>query len=539
MEKTLLIGILLLIYSCTQKADLIFYNAEIYTVDSQFSKASSFAVKNGKFIAIGTDKEVLDKFDAPLKIDAKKQIIYPGFIDAHCHYYGYAKGLSQINLVGTKSFDEIIKEIEKYIDKYPKRKWIIGRGWDQNDWENKTLPTNELLNTKFPQHCIVLKRVDGHALLANDAAISNSGSKIFDDIGGSIVYKEGKNTGLYIDNAMELIESSIPELLPHEINEQLLMAQKNCLQVGLTSLCDAGLEYSDIQTIQKLQKQNTLKLRFNIMVSYSPNNLETMIKKGKIKEDRLEVNSFKLYADGALGSRGACLISDYEDRKHHRGFLLKTPEALESVIASMASHKFQINTHCIGDSANRILLKLYAKYLNKKDDQRWRIEHAQIVNPEDYHLFADFNIIPSVQPTHATSDMYWANERLGHQRVKYAYAYKNLLSTAGILASGTDFPVEDINPMFTFCAAVFRKDKNNFPLDGFQMENALPRIETLKSMTIWAAFAQFEEHEKGSIEIGKCADFVLMNTNLITDSFEKIMTSKINATFIAGEKVYE
>jgi predicted amidohydrolase YtcJ len=531
--------IILSTLSCKQSADLIIYNARIYTVDDSFRIAEATAIRDGKFIDLGQSDAILKKYDATEKIDAGRQCIYPGIIDAHCHFYGYGMGLYNLNLVGTQSLEGIMDSIDQYIKKYPDRKWIIGRGWDQNDWEDKGLPTNDLLNQRFPNHCVVLKRVDGHALLANQKAIEASGNKPFTGIGGSITTYNGKNLGLYIDNAMELIEHSIPPLTEKEVAENLLEAQKNCLQAGLTSICEAGLELPQIAAIQKLQSASKLHMRIYAMVAYSPQNLAHYIQKGPFKNEQLHIRSFKLFADGALGSRGACLRSPYADAHHHRGFMLKSAGELDSIVKTLDAHHFQVNTHCIGDSANRSLLKIYGRYLPTHNDKRWRIEHAQVISPEDFGLFAQHNIIPSVQPTHATSDMYWAESRLGKARLKNAYAYKKLLETSGILACGTDFPVEDINPMYTFCSAVFRMDKNNYPASGFQMENALSREDALRSMTIWAAYAQFEEKEKGSIEIGKLADFIIMPVDLMKEDFHTIRNAKIKATFIGGKKVYE
>jgi hypothetical protein len=291
--------------------------------------------------------------------------------------------------------------------------------------------------------------------------------------------------------------------------------------------------------IDSLQKAGKLKMKMNTMVSYNPANVAYYRKHGAYSSDRLRVSSFKLYADGALGSRGACLREHYSDMPGHRGFLLASVDSLIDAAATAASMNFQLNTHCIGDSANHLLLKIYSNVLKGKNDKRWRIEHAQVMPPEDFKLFADYSIIPSVQPTHATSDMYWAGDRLGPERLKYAYAYKQLLEQNGILANGSDFPVEDINPLYGFYAAVVRKDQKNFPEGGFNTDQALTREQALRAMTIWAAYASFEEKEKGSLEKGKWADFVVLSEDLMKAEESKLYALKIWRTIVSGEVVYD
>ena len=275
------------------------------------------------------------------------------------------------------------------------------------------------------------------------------------------------------------------------------------------------------------------------MLSDAAANYDYAKKNGKIKTDRLHVCAFKVYADGALGSRGACLLQPYSDRPGWYGFLLSSKEHYDSVANIVSQMGWQMCTHAIGDSGNRRTLNIYSKYLKGKNDLRWRIEHVQVVNQNDFKLFGEYNIIPSVQPTHATSDMYWAADRLGNERVKGAYAYKQLLQQNGWIPLGTDFPVEDISPFKTFYAAVVRKDAKGWPDSGYQMENALTREETLRGMTIWAAKANFEENEKGSLEKGKFADFVILDDDLMKEVPEKLLHVKVWKTFVGGEKVYE
>ena len=317
------------------------------------------------------------------------------------------------------------------------------------------------------------------------------------------------------------------------------MLQRNCFAVGLTTIDDCGLNYTSVEMIKELQDKGDLKMRLYIMLSDEKRNFDYLEKKGIIKTDRLNVRGFKVYGDGALGSRGACLLQPYSDKPGHYGFLLSKPEHFDSVANWISQKGFQMCTHAIGDSGNRTMLNIYAKYLKGKNDLRWRIEHAQVVNQNDFNLFGANSIIPSVQPTHATSDMYWAGDRLGKERVKGAYAYKQLLQQNGWIPLGTDFPVEDISPFKTFYAAVVRKDAKGWPADGYQMENALTREEALRGMTIWAAKSNFEEKEKGSLEAGKFADFIILDKDIMKASDDELLQINVLKTFLGGEKVYE
>jgi predicted amidohydrolase YtcJ len=533
-------------FSCSpqkQKADLIVHNAFIYTVDSSFSIAQSFAVKDGKFIAIGSN-DILKNYDAAEIIDAGGKAIFPGFIDSHCHFYGYGKGLQEIDLVGTKSFEEVIERVKAF-KVANNNDWIIGRGWDQNDWAVKEYPDNKLLNDLFPSTPVFLQRIDGHAAIVNAEGLKQAGiSKDTKISGGVIELKNGDPTGILIDNAVDLASKAIPKPTEEKIKIALLAAQKNCFTVGLTTVDDAGLERIIVEEIEKLQKNNELKMRIYAMLSDTKENLEFYLKKGPYQTDRLNVRSFKFYADGALGSRGACLLEPYSDKPAERGFLLNTPQYFDSLSKIMFEKGFQMNTHCIGDSAVRLISRIYLNTLFDKKaithlpmEYRWRIEHAQVVHPDDVNKFS--GIIPSVQPVHATSDMYWAENRLGKERVKCAYAYNDLLKSAGLVALGTDFPVENINPLYTFYAAVSRKDLKDFPIGGFQPENALSKENTLRGMTIWGAYANFEEKEKGSIETGKYADFIILDTDIIKCDVSDVPKAKVISTFVGGECVYK
>ncbi len=534
-----LLAISVFFFSCKsqKQADLIVHNAVVYTVDDKFSVAEAFAVKDGKIVETGSSEDILKKYKGEI-LDAGGKAVYPGFIDGHSHFYGYGEGLQQADLVGTKSWEEILEKLQQFGRENPEG-WIIGRGWDQNDWAIKEFPDNIKLNELFPDRPVILTRIDGHAAIANKTALDLAGLKPGQKIGGGEVETiNGKLTGILVDNAQSAVYSKIPDQTEAQIKESLLDAQKNCLAVGLTSVTDCGVNHNLLPFITALQENKQLKMRIYAMLSDAQDNYDFLFKKGAIKTDRLNVRSFKVYMDGALGSRGACLLEPYSDKPGYSGFLLSDKKHFAEVAQKIADAGFQMNTHAIGDSANREILNVYAKVLKGKNDFRWRIEHAQVVNQADFKLFAENNIIPSVQSTHATSDMYWAADRLGAERVKGAYAFKQLLDQNGWLVLGTDFPVENINPMYTFYAAVVRKDMKGFPADGYQMENAMSREEALRGMTIWAAKGQFEEKEKGSIEAGKFADFVILDQDIMKADAEQLFKAQVLKTYINGENVY-
>jgi len=510
-------------------------NATIYTVNSNFDKAEAFAIKDGKIIDVGTSEEIQAKYSATYVNDVQGKTIVPGFIDAHCHFFGLGLQQQKVDLEGTTSFDEVIQRIIDF-QKEKNVPYITGRGWDQNDWEVKEFPTKEKLDELFPNTPVSVRRIDGHALLANQAAIDLAGVTVETKAeGGFILQENGKLTGVFIDGPMSLIGAKIPEPSKKEQIQALKDAERICFDLGLTTVDDAGLSKEGIELIDSLQQIGELKMRIYAMVSASDENIDYYTNKGIIKTDRLNVRSFKVYADGALGSRGAAMKQSYSDYPNHFGAMVTPLGNLQNYAKKIAASDFQMNTHAIGDSANYVMLKTYKEVLKDQTDRRWRIEHAQIIDKLDFKYFD--NILPSVQPTHATSDMYWAEERVGSERIKGAYAFKDLLNTYGKIALGTDFPVEKVSPLLTFYAAVVRKDLNNFPENGFQMENALTREETLKGMTIWAAYSNFEEHEKGSIEVGKFADFIILDQDIMEVEDSKIPKIKIKETYIGGEKV--
>ncbi|AHM58560.1 TIM-barrel fold metal-dependent hydrolase [Flammeovirgaceae bacterium 311] len=523
----------------SQRVDYILTNGTIYTVDSSFAVHEALAVSSGIVVATGTAQEISRRFITDSLVDLKGQAVYPGFIDAHCHFYRYGLGLQWADLTGTSTWEEVLQSLQDHRQKYPHADWLLGRGWDQNDWPVKEFPTRAELDKLFPNVPVLITRVDGHAALANSKALVLSGVTAASKVaGGRVVLQGGNPTGLLIDNAVDLVSNKIPAPDRQEQTDALLGAQSNVFRVGLTTVADAGLDLSTINLIDSMQEAGAMYIRVYAMLNPTEENMLRFFESGSLKKDRLHVSSFKIYSDGALGSRGALLLNPYADDPHNYGLLLSQPFYFEDMAKKIHANGFQMNTHCIGDSANRLVLDTYANVLGEGNDRRWRIEHAQVVTTEDQQKYGRYAIIPSVQPTHATSDMYWAGDRLGEERVRTAYAYQDLLKQAGLLALGSDFPIEDINPLFGFYAAVARQDENNWPEGGYQTENKLSREQALKGMTIWAAYANFEEQEKGSLEPGKVADFVVLEKDIMQIPVRETRDTKVLHTVVGGKKVY-
>lgn len=525
-----------LLTSCNTRVDFIVHNAKVYTANRDMDVASAFAVKDGKFIAVG-DESLLDEYQTSNLVDAQGLPVYPGFIDAHCHFLSLGLTQTQVQLEGTKSYEEVIERVKAYAAA-ESRQVILGRGWDQNDWENKEFPTKDALDRLFPDIPVALRRIDGHALLVNQKALDLA--EIDGDTqvpGGTVVTKNGQLTGVLIDTPMELVEAILPKPTLEEKKQALVAAQEIGFKYGLTTVDDAGLNKEDILLIDSLQQTGVLDMRVYAMISNTPDNLDYFLPKGPLVTDRLSVRSVKVYADGALGSRGAALIAPYSDAPKHRGKFITDKDSLKQLAARIAKTKFQMNTHAIGDAANQAVIDVYRDNVRLLRDPRWRVEHAQVLDAPDIEKFST-KIIPSIQPLHATSDMYWAGDRLGEDRLKNAYAYQKQLDYAGIVALGTDFPVEKVNPMLTFYAAISRRDLNGFPEEGFQRENRLSRGSALLGMTRWAAYANFEEKQKGSIEIGKVADFVMLDRDIMEVTHRLIPGARVVATFLNGKIVY-
>ena len=527
-------SILMLMTSCNQKTpvDLIVHNANVYTVDGDFSKAQAFAVKDGKFVAVGDEATIMGQYSAKETIDAQGDAVYPGFMDGHSHFTGYGENLIRwADLKGSRSYDEIIERLKVHDSLYPSE-WLLGRGWDQNLWEVAEFPDNERLAEAFPEKKVLLTRVDGHAVLVSkevlDLAGINENTKMD---GGMAIVKEGRCTGVLLDNLADAAKALVPKMETELRVQALLKAQENCMAVGLTSVTDAGQDIATINLIDSLQQAGQLKMHVNAMVNPDDETMDYFMNQGVIDKERLTVRSVKIYADGALGSRGAKLLEPYTDDPTNDGLILESDDFYRHVCQKAYDAGYQVCCHAIGDGGVHHILDIFSEYLKGKNDLRWRIEHSQTVSDADFQRFGKFSVIPSIQTTHCTSDMDWADERLG-ERIKNAYAYQQLLQQNGWVVNGTDFPIEDISPIYTFYAAVARKHLDGTPAEGFQMENALTREQALRSITIWVAKGCFLEARKGSIEVGKDADFVILDRDIMTVEERAIPEAKVKLCHI-------
>jgi predicted amidohydrolase YtcJ len=527
-------------FSCKmkEKADLILYNGKVYTADESFSVVEAFAVRDGMIEATGTSSDIRSRFTADTLVDAAGKCVFPGFIDSHSHFQGYALSLRQVNLRETSSFEEVLTRMKAAAGNYP-GEWLVGRGWDQNEWKNKAFPDKEELDRTFPDRPVVLIRVDGHVLLANEEAIKLTGvAHVKTFLPGEAELKNGRMTGIFRENATDYIRSRIPAPSDETRISLLQRAERNCFAAGLTGVADAGMDCDPVKFLDSIQGQGLLKIRLNVMLNPTADNISCFLKKGPYRTEHLNVRSVKMYSDGSLGSRTALMKKTYPDAPGQTGILATSPEQIRKMCSLAKESGYQVCIHAIGDSAVKLILEIYSEFLIGKNDFRWRIEHAQVVDPEDLPLFGKYSIIPSVQATHATSDMDWAGDRLGEERIKWAYAYKDLLRQNGWIANGTDFPIEGIEPLHTFYAAVARMNDKGYPPGGFQKENALTREEALRSITIWAAKASFEERFRGSLEKDKLADFVILDRDIMTEAEPEILQTRVVATYLGGKKVY-
>ena len=521
--------------------DLLMTNARIQTVDSVFATAEALAVKNGRIVAVGRSADLQRRYRATQTVDAHGQFLYPGLQDAHCHFYYYALGLRDARLGAARSWAEAVTLLRAHRRTYPTAAWLTGTGWDETRWPGQPLPTRAALDQLFPDVPILLWRVDGHAALVNGAALRladlTPASRI---AGGRLeIGLDGQLTGLLTDNAATAVDRLQPPPAIAETAVLLREAEQRCFAVGLTSVANMGITRREISRLDSLYQRRKLQIRLHAyaLLSDAPTRAYYLYH-GPVRGERLSVPGFKVFVDGALGSRGACLRHPYADAPTQRGVLRLPPDTLRRYATQVAASRMQLAAHAIGDSTNHLLLNLYGAVLGPHSGRRWRIEHAQIVSPADVALFGRYGVIPSVQPAHATSDMAWAGQRLGPARLPSAYAYAALLGSARHLALGSDFPVEDINPLFGFYAAVTRQDAQGHPAGGFLAANRLSRRAALYGMTTGAAYANFDEQETGQIKPGMRADFVLLDVDLLTAPMLKIRAATVQQTWVNGVRVH-
>ena len=513
-----------------KQVDLIVHNAKIHCMDDQNTVEDAMAIKDGKIIEVGPERQILNKYRADEIQDAEQRDVYPGFTDAHTHMFSLAKQNLGVDLTDCKSMEEVVDRIKDYL-KNKKHSFVIGRGWDQTRWKDDLMPTKEMISKAFPSIPVALYRIDGHALLVNEALL------ITLDRPKSIRLNDPFETGLFIDNDMSIPEKELKDFTEKEYEEELLKIQEKLYAFGVTGVHEAGVNRWQVNLLKRLVQQNRLSMDVYAMLIATEENYQFAKQNGLISLKNLRVRSFKLYMDGALGSSGALLKTPYADQHGHTGLQLTSEAGLSMWIERCLALGYQLNTHAIGDRGNQLVLTAYKRTYEQNPDHRWRIEHAQVVDPADLHFFGDYAIFPSVQPTHATSDQDWAENRLGKNRMKGAYAYRSLYNQFGMLALGTDFPVEEINPFLTLRAAVFRRDKNDYPKNGFLLEEGLDLNTALKGMTVWPQFASFSEAERGMLIQGMEATFFICAKPI--SSKEIPVDNYAKATFVRGKKVFD
>jgi predicted amidohydrolase YtcJ len=548
MKKTQLISTISLLFMSTQlmAQTTLIKNVNGYTfIDKSLTQFSAISFIDDTINKVYSLDEMLPSSKGVIVIDGQGQTMLPGLIDAHGHVLGYGQSLLRVDLVGTSSETDAVNRTISYNKDNPSMGWILGRGWNQVQWPSNTYPTAKSLDEVFPNKPVWLRRIDGHAGWANSKAMALAGitSKSKSPSGGEIVKdKDGQPTGIFIDNAMDLIIASIPQPSLEENKIALTKAMQSLASLGLTSVHDAGIDRSNIALYKKLANEGNMAIRINAMLYLPSTNWQQQLQQGpyKTQDDMFVINSVKIQADGALGSRGASLIDDYSDHAGHKGLLLHDTKKLQHYIDVAMNAGFQVNTHAIGDNANKLVLDLYQQAIKKSKTKalRHRIEHAQVLRLKDIPRFSSLNVIASMQATHATSDKNMAVTRLGEQRILGAYAWRTLLDSNAIIAAGSDFPVESPNPFYGLHASITRQDHNNLPAGGWYEDQKMTRIEALRSFTLDAAYAGHQEKLIGSLEVGKKADFILLTKDILTMPESEIWQSQVTQTWVAGKKVF-
>ncbi len=538
MNKTILaaggLWLMILLSGCTSHdEDILFTNAHI----TNHPNANAILVRNGLIKDIGQAKD----FTGIKTVDLMGGIVYPGFTDAHMHLVGYGWSKETLDLVGTESIEQVLAMVKKAVSTTPKDRWIQGRGWDQNDWDPIAFPTKEMLDYISPDNPIVLRRIDGHAVWVNSKVLdlANVTPETQDPNGGKILRdKTGVPTGVFIDNAIDLVSQVIPEDTKADKRRMILTAQHHLNAVGLTSIHDAGTDKETIEILDELSASGDLTLRIYTMLNDDIHDYENFLKSGPLTDNPYyKVRSVKLYMDGALGSRGAALLAPYDDDLDNVGLILTDSAEVSRRVALFNEKGFQVGVHCIGDRANRIMLDIYESI--GRSESRNRIEHAQIIHVDDIPRFSQLGVIPSMQTTHCTSDMYWADERLGSGRIQEAYPWQSLIQSGSIIPGGTDAPVEFPDPLASLYAAVTRQDAQGWPEGGWLPEQRLTMDQAIKTATEWPAYASFEENIKGKIARGFYADFTVLDRPLNGNHPKEILKTEILFTIVGGKVVYQ
>lgn len=552
-----------------QPADAIFVNGVVYTMDEANSVVEAFAVRGDRIVGTGTSSGIERRFKTKKTVDLRGKTVLPGFIDSHAHFLSLGLARMTVDLTGTKSEVEAADRVRLRTVNSQPGQWIRGRGWDQNEWPDRQFPTHRSLDNVAPNNPVYLIRVDGHAIWVNKKALELAGvSKSTEDPPGGKIVRDslGNPSGIFVDNAVTLVQSHLPPMSDAEAVEAMHRAARECVKDGLTTVHDMGVDSTEVELYKRLINANQLPLRIYAAIGGVGELWTQFLKDGPLigyGNNRLTIRALKLYIDGALGSRGAALITPYSDDPGNRGLTVSSEELVRSATVDALKHGFQVCTHAIGDRGNDIVLRMYAAALQEVPghDHRLRIEHAQVLDPNDIPKFKEYGVIPSMQPTHCTSDMYWVEARLGPERIRYAYAWRSLLNTGVVIPGGSDFPVEDPNPIWGIYAAVTRKDKEGRPRNaedgkkyfqfskegmtdttafnnGWYSAQKMTREEALRSFTTWGAWAAFEEHLKGSLQKGMLADFVVLSSDITKIPDDEILGVRVLKTYVDGQEVF-
>jgi len=526
----------------------LIHNARIYTMDRGYSTADAILFdSSGRIHNVGGEEDMLKAFPSARHIDLNGKTVIPGLIDAHAHLHGLAISLSQAQLRDTTSKDEVIQRLREQARNLSDDDWLLGRGWDQNDWPIKEFPSSQDLDSAFPDRPVWLRRIDGHAAWANSAALAMVDRDMSGDWQpqGGHIYRDadGKATGVFVDGAMQLVGSIVPEPSSELVQASLGLAIQQMLSLGLTGVHEMGVDQGVVELYQQLIEAGQFPTRVYAFTDGAGKTLDWLCSIGFIADEsnRLHMRAVKLYIDGAMGSRGAALLSDYSDDAGNSGLMFMPAEQLEAYIDKAMACGLQVGVHGIGDAGNRAVLDAFEKVLPRYPDNpgRHRVEHAQTLTAADIPRFAQLNVIASMQPTHATSDMYWVEDRLGSERVKFAYPWRSLLNSGARLALGSDFPVEEVNPMLGIYAAVTRQDTKGWPEGGWYPEENLSREEAVRGFTMDAAYSAFMEKSVGSLESGKRADFIVLDKNIFEVDASEIHSIKVLQTWLDGELVWK
>ncbi|MEA2164325.1 MAG: hypothetical protein QOK37_2452 [Thermoanaerobaculia bacterium] len=524
----------------TTSAETIFEGGTVAAGTTQTPQTNwSVVTANGLIVAVGPASAIRAAHPNARVIDVHGTTVLPGLTDAHGHLYGLGLSLDTVNVIGAASYEDVIAKVRGRAQRAAANEWILGRGWDQNRWPGKQFPTASPLDAAVPDHPVWIRRVDGHAGIANTAAMHAAGvtAATPDPEGGRILRDAAGNpTGVFIDGAMSLIDSKVPPPSPELRKARVLAAAQDIAANGLTEMHDAGAEQSTITAIQQLIDEHKFPIRVYLMLTDEAALLDSWLARKPLigYGDRLTVRSIKMYADGALGSRGAALLAPYSDDPSNTGLLLSKPEHMLEVARRARAAGYQVNTHAIGDRGVRNVLDAY-EHAGANPSDRFRIEHLQVVAPSDFPRLAQHGIIASMQPTHATSDMPWAEDRLGAERIKGAYAWRTVLNSGARLALGSDFPVEDVNPFFGIYSAVTRQDQKGNPPGGWYSDQTLTLAEAIRGFTSDAAYAAFEEPSRGTIEPGKLADLTIVEGNFYSAPVANLFATKVRYTVVGGD----